>query len=125
MVIKDHPVAFTIGMAHNLPFVISRNSGTFTGDKLPESLNIEAFQSLIIGLAMSGALNIPYDMPEPPETSYDIGMFYKMWNIVYPELLQADLGEFYGVKLSFYPQSFMIDLANFYNITYEYPEVQP
>ena len=141
MIIKDNIVPFVDGLACTKSLAFSQTEDKTSGQELPASVNKDELHSFIVGLILTGALNVPYNPPPPPVSSWDIDYFYKIFTIsyqasyaidmnnfyttiykIYPESFIIDLYDFYTTIYKIYPESFIIDMSDFYTVHIEYPE---
>ena len=122
MIIKDNIVPFVDGLACTKSLAFSRTEDKTSGQELPASINKDELHSFIIGLILTGALNVPYNPPPPPVSSWDIDYFYKIFTISYQESYAIDMNNFYTTVYKIYPESFASDMDNFYTVRIEYPK---
>ena len=123
MIIKDNIVPFVDGLACTKSLAFSQTEDKTSGQELPASVNKDELYSLIIGLILTGALNVPYNPPPPPVSSWDIDYFYKIFTISYQASYAIDMNNFYTTVYKIYPESFIVDLDSFYTTVYKiYPE---
>lgn len=123
MIIKDNIVPFVDGLACTKSLAFSQAEDKTSGQDLPASVSKDELYSLIIGLILTGALNVPYNPPPPPVSSWDIDYFYKIFTISYQASYAIDMNNFYTTVYKIYPESYAIDLYDFYiTVSKSYPE---
>lgn len=141
MIIHGHEYALTMGASATLSLAYSQTNDPIpAGDTIPEDIRDE-FYTFVLGLALAGALNVPYTPPAPPLSTLALDDFYFIYTKQFPESFNIDLSYFYNVKFKSYlnlkpadlgdlykvkeihpPTSYVLDLADVYQIEVHYPE---
>lgn len=122
MIIKDFPKEFSTGLACSISLAYQQQiETTAAGDELPPEIE-DSTKSLIIGLLLSGALNVPYTPPPEPVSTWELDGFYYIYTKALQESYAIDLDNFYQLKFKVIPLDYNIDLENFYTIELHTPE---
>lgn len=122
MIIKDFPKEFSTGMACSLSLAYQQQvETTAAGDELPPEIE-DSVKSLIIGLLLSGALNVPYTPPPEPVSTWELDGFYYIYTKALQESYDIDLLNFYKLAWKSIPTNYNIDLDNFYTVEVHTPE---